>query len=321
MSAPQRCDDPLQPPHGPRSPCVPGMRADAVPCGIPPDPLAPHSAPPSSGLSAEVQPPGTLSLEKGAQCPRPHSPAWAAPCRVPSLRTHKRVHGAACPAGRSEHGWAHIQGSVSGSRSGPLKSVCVMASAVGGVGASTGNRMAVHAHLPSVSVWAARGPGHRWTMWSTSQRCNQFSLLNTPGAKRQELQSRHRMARVSHDCVGAGRAGAEPSRVRARPGSGRLGRPWLTRLPPCRAWRAPGWPSSSSLRPSPRCRWRPSGPSSSSSCSSAWACRPCSATWRVWSCPCRTSTSSPRSGPRSCLQVGGAYGLVGGVCGWCGRGP
>lgn len=125
----------------------------------------------------EVQPPGTLSLEKGAQCPRPHLPAWATPCRVSSLRTHKHVYGTACPAGHSEHWWAHVQGVCFSSHSGPLKSACVMASAVGGVGAPTGDQMAVHAHLPNVSVWAAWGPNHRQTMWSTSQRYNQLSLL------------------------------------------------------------------------------------------------------------------------------------------------
>ena len=79
-------------------------------CGILPDPLAPHSAPPSSGLSAEVQLPGTLRPKKGAQCPRPHSPAWATPCRVWSSRTHEHVYGATCPAGSSEQWWAHFQG-------------------------------------------------------------------------------------------------------------------------------------------------------------------------------------------------------------------
>lgn len=71
----------------------------------------------------------------------------------------------------------------------------------------------------------------------------------------------------------------------------------------CRVWRAQAWPSLSSRKPSRRCQCPRCGRCSSSSCSSAWASRPCLGTWRGWLYPFRTSISSLRSGPKNCWQV------------------
>lgn len=70
-----------------------------------------------------------------------------------------------------------------------------------------------------------------------------------------------------------------------------------------RVWRELAWPSSSSLRPLPRCLSLPCGPCSSSSCSSASASPQCSAAWRAWWFRCRTSISCRVPGPKKFFAV------------------
>lgn len=148
MRAPWCWDDPPQPPHGSESlrPRNVGRCRKGDPVGsrrthwLLIQPLR------AQGSLRKFNSREPWALRRGPSV-RPHSPAWATPCRVWSLRTHEQVYGATCPAGRSERWWAHFQGVCFGDSLRPAE-----VSPRNGLGCGQG-RAGRGGGLPLVSRW------------------------------------------------------------------------------------------------------------------------------------------------------------------------